>query len=70
MSLDPSGTAPLDLSNHLAVRAEMVRAGIAPNQLETWWSPDTESDVNELDDPEVQVAVRRFLGRAWEAAGG
>lgn len=67
---EPQGNAPLDLSNHLAVRAEMARAGIAPMQLTPWWSPDTERDVDPMSDPETKQEIRRFLGRVWGAAGG
>ena len=48
-------------------KAEMARNGTAPNQLTRWWSPDTERDVDPLDDPEIRAAVRHCLNDVWHA---
>ena len=47
------------------IRATMARQGIAPMQLGTWWSPDTESDVRPLDDAETQAEVKSFMAWLW-----
>lgn len=51
----------------LSVKAQMARDGIAPNQLQRWWSPDTERRVDPFDDPEVRAAIRHLLSDIWHA---
>lgn len=50
----------------LHIRAEMARRGLTFGQLAPWWSPDTDSDVVPLDDPEVQWEVRKFMAWLWK----
>ena len=61
-----SETLRLDRPKHL--RAEMARAGLAPQQLASWWSPDTDSMVNPLASDEARATVRDFMVRLWAAA--
>lgn len=49
----------------MRIRAVMARRGIAPMHLQSWWSPDTESDVNPLDDPETKAELRGFMSWLW-----
>lgn len=48
------------------VRAEMARAGL--HDLMPYWSPDTDSIIDPLDDPETRAAVRSFIGKVWRAS--
>ncbi len=52
----------------MSFKAEMARRGIAPMQLRSWWSPDTDRMVDPLDDPEIRAAVRHCLNDMWHAA--
>ncbi len=49
----------------ILIRATMARRGIAPMQLLSWWSPDTESDVRPLDTAETQAEVKSFMAWLW-----
>lgn len=51
----------------VSFKAQMARDAIAPMQLQPWWSPDTDSMVDPLDDRETRAAVRRCLGEIWRA---
>ncbi len=63
-------TEPIDLSTRagkLACRAQMARAGIAPQHLRSY--DDAERGwVNPLADEEAQYEVRKFLYRLWDSA--
>lgn len=49
----------------MRIRAVMARRGIAPMHLQTWWSPDTEGDVNPMADLETQAELRGFMSWLW-----
>lgn len=58
---------PVDLSKPMALRAEMARQGLMFNQLLPYEDPER-GHVDPLNDPEMKAAVRRFMGRIWQAA--
>ncbi len=45
----------------------MARQGFIVDQLLPYVHPDR-GHVDPLDDPEMKLAVRRFMGRIWQAA--
>lgn len=55
----------LDLSKPMSIRAEMARAGL--HDLSPYWSPDTDSMVDPLDDAETRADVRSFMVAMWRA---
>jgi len=57
---------PVVSTQALHIRAEMARRGLTFAQLVPWWSPDTDSVVVPLDDPEVQREVRMFMAWLWK----
>lgn len=58
---------PIDLSQPRALRAEMARQNLTFDQLLPYEDPER-GHVDPLDDPEMKLAVRRFMGRIWQAA--
>lgn len=56
-----------DLFVPLRIKAQMARDGLAPNQLQRWWCPDTNRDMDPLDEPEVRAAIRHLLNDIWRA---
>jgi hypothetical protein len=52
-----------DYALPLPVLAEMARRGL--HDLGVYWSPDTNSEVDPLDDPETRREVRAFVGKVW-----
>jgi hypothetical protein len=71
MSAEPRNSlattsSALDLSNPIHIRAEMVRQGLIFSHLLPY--EDAERGyVDPLNDDETKVAVRRFMGRIWQA---
>lgn len=61
------GTVALDLAKPMNLRAEMARRGLVFNQLLPYEDPE-HGHTDPLDDPEVRVEVRRFMGQVWQAA--
>ena len=57
----------IDLAKPMALRAEMARQGLMFHQLLPYDDPER-GYVDPLDDHETKVAVRRFMGRIWQAA--
>lgn len=51
-------------AGELSEMASMARAGL--HDLLPYWTPD-HGDVDPLDDPEVRVEVRRYIGARWRA---
>lgn len=47
--------------NALRVRAEMARRGLLPVQRQTYWDPDTDSDIFPNQDVEVIASMISFL---------
>jgi hypothetical protein len=58
---------PLDLAKPMQIRAEMARHGLVFNQLLPYDDPER-GHTDPMDDPEVRVEVRLFMGRIWQAA--
>lgn len=56
----------LDLSNPTHIRAEMARQGLSFNHLLAYEDPH-QGWVDPMDDEETKIAVRRFVGRIWQA---
>jgi hypothetical protein len=65
---EPTATkdTTLDLSNPLHIRAEMARQGLIFSQLLPYEDAER-GEVDPLDDHETKVAMRRFMGRIWQA---
>lgn len=59
-------SSALNLSNPLHIRAEMTRQGLIFSHLLPYVDAER-GYVDPLDDPETKVAVRRFMGRIWQA---
>lgn len=58
----------LDLSNPTHLRATMARQSLTYGDLSTYWSPDTDSMVDPLDDQEIRSDLRVFMAKLWIAA--
>ncbi len=59
------GLALMAMMKPKLIRVTMARRGLAPDQLTTWWSPDTERDVRPLDTAETQAEVKSFMAWLW-----
>jgi hypothetical protein len=57
----------IDLSKPMHIRAEMARRGLMFNQLLPYDDPEC-GYTDPLDNHEMRVEVRRFMGQIWQAA--
>lgn len=57
----------LDLSKPMSLRAHMARRGLMFDQLAPYDDPER-GWVDPLDDDDVRIEVRRFVGQLWKAA--
>lgn len=51
----------MDKREATAIRAEMARNALLPNQLRPMWSPDHEATVYPLREEDTQKSVYRFM---------